>query len=579
MAQVGINKKTGITTETRNKAGGIAYDITDPSTRLMHLVGTMFNEEGFYPDSPGNDDSRFAGMTSEAQALVTTAEEIAQGDNWRDLLAIAAYTRQDLNLRTVPTVLYAIAAEFGANRMSKNNKPWLRAYSNIIMQRADEPRKVFAAWRHLYGGIQRINGRAICTNHPKHRLKRAISERLREFPEHLLAKYDSTGSPSLRDTIRACARDVISLPKIMYFVDRSKWAKMNPEVSTPILYARTKLSELTEFNDEAIKLAKQARATWEILSSQFGKSKEMWSFVAGSMGYMATLRNLRNMVEVGVDLKTAGVLSKLADKDEVLGSKQLPFRFLSAARIFDASLGSRSRSWYDTPSVVTSNQTQSILNALDDALDHSVENLPEVPGVTAIFVDNSGSMDCKVSGKSTITAVDAGNMLAAILGKRCEEVYTCAFTDKPYEVVMRKKDSVLTNMKAIAKAGGDGGSTNAYLCAPWLQQKGVKADRIILVSDMQCWDSYSGDSSFRGSVMKYRTFAGKDVWLHSINIAGAKEAQVASSDKNVNLMSGFSEKILNYIMDAENALTAAKDAGEKAPKGASLDSVRSKYIL
>lgn len=590
MAQVGIRKGkfTGHERETRNKAGGVAYNIKDASQRLVHMLGGFFNEKGFYPDHPSKDrDSRFDGMSTEAQGIVEAAEEIAQGDNWRDLLAIAAYAREDLNLRTVPVVLYAVAAEFGAGKFAKNGKGWTRAYAEAIMQRADEPRKVFAAWRHLYGEMRAVGGRFICTNHPKHRLKRPISDRLKAFPEHLLAKYDGTGSPSLRDTIRTCARDAISLPKVMYFVDREKWAQMNPEKSTPILWARQKLATKTEFDKEAVALAKQARATWEMLSSQFGKSKELWGHMAGNMGYMATIRNLRNMVEAGVDLRKAGVLKKLAKRDEVLRSKQLPFRFLSAARIFDESIGARTGNrWYgaqnyNTDVMNAGTQKQPILDSIDEALSHAVENLPEVPGVTAIFVDNSGSMDSPVSAESKISNVDAGNILAAILAARGEEVHTCAFTDRPYEVTMRKRDSVLTNMARIAAAGGDGGSTNAYLCPAWLQGKEVKADRIILVSDMQCWDSRGyGNRGFREAVQNYRQWAGKDVWLHSINMRDTKESQMADDDGKINLMGGFSEKILNYIVDAETAVRAAEDKGEKiAAETVSLDVIRQKYIF
>ena len=51
------------------------------------------------------------------------------------------------------------------------------------------------------------------------------------------------------------------------------------------------------------------------------------------LGYMAMLRNLRNLLNVGVDNETLNIVqNKIASQDAVLHSKQLPYRFLSAFR-------------------------------------------------------------------------------------------------------------------------------------------------------------------------------------------------------------------------------------------------------
>ncbi|VDK33555.1 unnamed protein product [Taenia asiatica] len=52
---------------------------------------------------------------------------------------------------------------------------------------------------------------------------------------------------------------------------------------------------------------------------------------SGKLPYMATLRNLRNLLLVGIDeAHTEKVLRKLTTEEEVASSKQLPFRYLSA---------------------------------------------------------------------------------------------------------------------------------------------------------------------------------------------------------------------------------------------------------
>ncbi len=586
----GVSKKGSVAKaphkdETVNKAGGVAYNIPDPATRLMHIVGQMFNEPTYYEDLKPTPTDRLAGLTSEARAVVETAEALAASDNWRDLLAIAAYAREELHMRTTPVILFAVAAEAGANKFAKNGKAWARAYADKVMQRADEPRLVFAAWRALYGNIQDVGGRVVCTNFPRHRVKNPIGDRLAAFPEHLLAKYDADGSPSLRDTIRACAREHMSQPKLLFFVDRAAWEKggdpkkgkvFDPKVETPTLWAKVQLAKMTEFNEEAKVLATKSRATWENLSSQFKGDKRVWEFIGPNLGYMAMLRNLRNMVQAGIDLTASGVLAKITDANEVLNSKQLPFRFFSAARIFDPSIGARN----PTAGVekVDSPQNPAILDAIDRALTISVQSLPRLPGKTAVFIDNSGSMDSKVSGDSTVSKVDAGNILGAMMAVLSDDVRVCAFTNMPYPVAIRKADSVLTNMARVALAGGDGGSTDAHKCAPWLQAQDFKADRIILISDMQCWDSGYGNRGVRESIMSYRKWAGKNTWVHSINIGGTVEAQMAQGDPNVNLMSGFSDQLVKAIAAAESPAGSAKDPETKRQL-ASLAYVREKYVI
>jgi hypothetical protein len=99
--------------------------------------------------------------------------------------------------------------------------------------------------------------------------------------------------------------------------------------------------------------------------------RQQWELAIPEMGYMALLRNLRNFDQAGIkDPVRKQVMRKLADPDEVGKSRQLPFRFWSAYANSDAR-------WQ---------------MCLGMALDHSVRNIPELPGRTLILIDTSGSM-------------------------------------------------------------------------------------------------------------------------------------------------------------------------------------------
>ncbi len=87
--------------------------------------------------------------------------------------------------------------------------------------------------------------------------------------------------------------------------------------------------------------------TWEVELSVLGQKKfadetekkqafkNKWEelIFSNKLGYMATLRNLRNILEAGVSPEAMGkVCNDLSDERAVLNSKQLPFRFLAAYR-------------------------------------------------------------------------------------------------------------------------------------------------------------------------------------------------------------------------------------------------------
>lgn len=101
-------------------------------------------------------------------------------------------------------------------------------------------------------------------------------------------------------------------------------------------------------------------------------NKEQWELFIPEMGYMALLRNLRNLDDAGVDDKTAKLVAqKLADPEEVRNSKQFPYQYHTA--------------WLNVPSARWK-------KCLDEALNLSVPNIPVLEGRSLILVDTSGSM-------------------------------------------------------------------------------------------------------------------------------------------------------------------------------------------
>ena len=82
-----------------------------------------------------------------------------------------------------------------------------------------------------------------------------------------------------------------------------------------------------------------AAGQWEWLLSWLGEAPaegglpkaEQWRLILPQLGFMAALRNLRNLDEAGLsDEDAAPLLARFSDPEQVKRSRQLPFRFLSA---------------------------------------------------------------------------------------------------------------------------------------------------------------------------------------------------------------------------------------------------------
>jgi len=120
---------------------------------------------------------------------------------------------------------------------------------------------------------------------------------------------------------------------------------------------------------------------------------DAWQAIVPSMGYMALLRNLRNLEQADVDAGTLGrVAAKLADPAEVAASRQFPYRFWSAYK---------------------HSGTMLFGPELEQALQHSLANVPALPGRSLVLIDTSGSMSTPISGHSGIRAFEIGAVFAS----------------------------------------------------------------------------------------------------------------------------------------------------------------------
>ena len=559
---------------TVNRAGGVAFQVEDPSLKLVTMTGGSFFAEPKFYDAAGCIPKRVSGgkfdklaerlaivdskiktfasceeLNETAREVIATAADVATGKNPEDLLIIANWLRNDANIRLTPQVLLAVASRFDGT------KSLVRKYAPMIARRPDDVKSVLLSFRFLFGMKSLPNG-----------LASGLSDAVSKYGEKGLMKYDGDDFPTWKDVLCWLPRKdgwPLKSEVAKYFIT----GKVVDASKTPVIAARKELAKLTKFDAEAKKLAKDSFVNWEVLLSQFKDDKKaVWTFLIEEnlLGYMAMLRNLRNILEARLDAKRIQKVSyHISLKDEVLKSKQLPFRFLSALKALQ-EMG-------------CSNCDVSDLNELSAAIElasnEACANIPVLPGITAIFADNSGSMSCPVSQKSKISCKDAANVLCGIVAKVCERPYVFAFGTDVGQVKFTKNDTVLGIAEKTANTNIGGYNTNGHRCVKWLIDNNLKPDRVIFLSDMQMWNDggygYQGES-LCNSWAQYKKQGGKGTWMHSIHLNGSGD-NVVQEGERVNQVSGFSEKVFTMLLQTEGVLT-----GQAVP---TVEQIREKWKI
>jgi len=473
---VKFNKQSKGQGKTVNYEGATAYKTSLKTELVSRVLCTLVGEDKFYVSKEESD-----------KELVALLKKVT--DKYPEFcLKLACYARNEMHLRSVPQLILAEMA----NHPKLKGSGLIPKYAPYIIKRADEITEVIAYQLNKFG-------KPIPNS-----LKKAVAGVFNRFDAHQLAKYNRAGQVKLKD--------------VMFLCHPKPKDKEQAEV-------------LKKLADDAL----EPPETWEVVISTKGSTKEAWESIIPKMGYMATLRNLRNFLQKDVDLEPA--IRKLTDPEKVKNSKQLPFRFLSAYREVEK---------------IANPKTQLVLEAIAKAMEMSIVNLPKLEGYTCIAVDNSGSMDSYLSNKGLVRYADIAATMGAVLNK-ISNALVVVFSEDARFITVNRNNDILSNVEIILSSC-EPSSTNAYRVPQLLLEKNVKVDRLILLSDMQCWDSrtWEGYQDFAPNFREYRNKVSPNCWLYSVDLAGyGKGVQVPQGEKNTILLAGWSDGIFDFIANWE----------------------------
>ncbi|MDT0448104.1 TROVE domain-containing protein [Streptomyces hesseae] len=446
------------TGRTRTHLGGKGYARDDRSELFLLAVANFVSQQTHHEKSTDRDD-RFAALVRKL-----AVEDAA----WT--AGLLGWLRGDGQMRTASLVG---AAEYVKARLDAGatDGPTNRQVIDSVLRRADEPGEMLAYWTSTYG-----------RNVPKP-VKRGIGDAVRRlYTSRNLLKYD-TASKGYR------FGDVLNLVHptpdpdkpwqgelFRYALDR----RHNPDdarlpASDRTLTAHQALMAVPVAERRALitgpggaeRLA-DAGMTWEALAGwlQGQMDAAAWEAVIPSMGTMALVRNLRNFDEAGVSDDVAQrVAARIADPREVARSRQFPFRYLAA--------------YQHAPSLRWA-------YPLEQALGHSLTNVPALPGRTLILVDRSGSMWSPLSDRSQLNRADAAAIFGTAVAMRAAHADLVEFGTTSAPVTYRRGESVL---KVLERFGSLGGTDTTEAVRRHYRGQ----DRVLIVTDEQASYHYAGD--------------------------------------------------------------------------------------
>ena len=278
---------------------------------------------------------------------------------------------------------------------------------------------------------------------------------------------------------------------------------------------------------------------------------KQWAQIAANGSWQMVRQNLNTFARHGVfEVKdmTNLIAKKLRDASAVAKARVMPYQLLSAYKAAGEQVPAKVR------------------DALQDAMEHAIANVPRFAGTVVVCPDVSGSMSSAVTGyragaTSSVRCIDVAGLMAAAVLRKNKEARVLPFEHKVVSLQLNGRDSVMTNAEKLAKIGG--GGTNCSAPLKQLADEKAQVDVVIMVSDNESWV----DGVRRGATetmlqwerIKQRNPGAKLVCI-DIQPHGTTQAMERNDILNVG---GFSDAVFDVVASfAEGKLGAQHWVGE-----------------
>ena len=276
-----------------------------------------------------------------------------------------------------------------------------------------------------------------------------------------------------------------------------------------------------------------------------------WAEIAKSAGWQMLRMNLNTFDRqcvFAIDGMAELVASRLRDPAEIAKSRVLPYQLMAAYANANT----------DVPAIVR--------DALQDAMEFAVANVPAIAGNIVICPDVSGSMSSPVTGyragaSSKVRCIDVAALVAASLLRTNRQARVLPFECDLVDVDLNPRDTVMTNAAKLAAVGG--GGTNCSAPLRKLNKERADVDLVVFVSDNESWVDARADGR-TGLMAEWTKLKGRNpaAKLVCIDIQPNGTTQAPEREDVLNV-GGFSDAVFDTIASfASGSMGPAHWVGE-----------------
>lgn len=278
---------------------------------------------------------------------------------------------------------------------------------------------------------------------------------------------------------------------------------------------------------------------------------EHWAAIARGAGWQMLRMNLNTFDRqcvFAIDGMAEMVAARLRDPAEIAKARVLPYQLMAAYKAASE----------DVPQVVR--------EALQDAMEIAIANVPAMAGNIVVCPDVSGSMKSPATGSrkgatSKVRCIDVAALMAAAMLRVNGHARVLPFENGVVDVRLNPRDSVMTNAEKLAAVGGGGTDCSAPLAL--INAERAKVDLVVFISDNQSWmDARTADRT--GLMVEWMKLKqrNRDAKLVCIDVMPYGTTQAVERDDILNV-GGFSDAVFEIVgAFAEGSIGPAHWVGE-----------------
>jgi hypothetical protein len=506
MSKLNPKNQVAVVREVALSENGNLQFVKGPTHVLFEtVVATLYGKDGFYEGS----DERVDRMKIALKQLIS--QNGIKGSEFAGRVAL--FARNDMHIRTMPIIM--VVELTAALREAKLNDPGMRKLVSDVIQRADQITDLYSYALTVFGDKKFI----------PLAIKKGVADSFNKFDAYQFGKYNRAGAVKFRDLLRVTHPTPDSETRQVIF---------NKIMTETLEAPYTWEVELSANGQKPEAERKSPKDLWETLLARKG---------SGEVGYMALLRNLRNICQAGVDREVMNdVLGRIADPKQVARSKQLPWAFIAA---------------YDAAKLAA--LPHYVLTAISRAADASIGNMPPIGERPWIIMDVSGSMlnfayhhlqggKLDRSHENTSPAKVAAIFGAALVksAQNSDKFKFTVFSNSAKHIDgLNPTDSIISIYEKIM-SNVSGGGTNVEAALNLKSTLGFDPDAVVVLSDMEV-NRVSG--YYKQKLVVSPNFAkmfDKNAALIAVNIDSGGSTPLDSRDGWIQL-AGFSPKIFEFV--------------------------------